>query len=292
MFINAKAGDNYKYHTLTSITSTTEINNQKNTTNQDTTTDLIFSVDNVDSEGNLSLSYKYDKIKLDIDANGVKQIIDSSSSDSSDTQSALYKSIIGKGFTTKMTKLGEVTEVNGIDKLIDSMVESMNSSNDESIKANVDEAKESLKSSFGDKTIKLIIQQSTRIFPDKNVKVGDSWEIGNTINSVVEIDTKTVYTLDKVEDKIAYISVKSEYKTDSSKPSDYMGMEMTTDITGVMLGTIKVDTRNCLLSEGDLTQTTKGTMGLKAPGTEGAQNETVEIPIDSLSKIIYSTTKM
>lgn len=292
MYINSNTGSNYKYHILTSITSTTEINNQKSTTTQDTTTDFIFSVDEVDSEGNLTLSYKYDKIKLDIDTNGAKNTIDTSSSDQSNTESAMYKSIIGKGFTTKVTKLGEVTEVNGIETLIDSMIESVYSSDDEDMKAYADEVKENLTSSFGEKSIKSLIQQATKIFPDKNVKVGTSWEIPTTVNSVVEIDTKTIYKLEKVKDNIAYISVKSEYKTDSSKPSDYMGMEMTTDITGIMSGTIKVDTRDCLISEGELTQTTKGSMSLKAPETEGGQSETVQIPVDTLSKINYSTTKM
>lgn len=292
LVITAKTGDSYKYHTLTSITSSSEMQNQKTTNKQDTTTDFIVTVDNVDSEGNFTMNYKYDSIKFESDSNGSKQTFDSSSSDSTDSSTSMYKSVIGKGFTTKMTKFGEVTEVSGVDELLDSMIQTMDFGEDENKETNIEDAKENLKTSFGDEALKSIIQQSTKVFPSDNIKVGDSWDIDTSVSSIVEIDTKTTYTLDKVEKKIAYISVKSEYSTDASKPSDYMGMEMTTDISGSMTGTITVDTRNCILSNGDMTQNMSGKMSVKIPSAEGSEAQTLDIPMDSTVKITYSTTKM
>lgn len=293
MYINVKSGDVYKYHTVTNITSNTEIVGQSTTAKQDTTTDFKVTIDSVDSEGNIKMNYTFDKIKFESEAAGEKQTYDSSNSDTDDF-SKVYKSIIGKGFTTKMTKQGAVTEVSGVDDLISTMLDAMEL--DTSDDAYLQETKTNLQSSFGDNALKTLIQQSTKVFPENDVKIGDTWSIENTINSIVEINTKTTYTLDKIENKIAHISVKSDFTTDSSKTHKYtqMGieMDMTTDLIGKTTGTIRVDTTNGFLSEGEITQKMTGKMSVVVPSIEGSKEETVDIPMDSTSKVTYSVTKM
>lgn len=290
MYINVKSGDTYKYNTLTSITSNTEIAGKSSTANQDTTTEFKITVDNIDSEGNITMNYVYDHIKFESESDGTKQTYDSKNKTDTGDFSNVYKSVIGKGFKTKMTKYGEVIEVTGVDDLLDTMAKALNLGiTDETY---IEETKESFKSTFGDNALKSLVQQSTKIFPNISVKVGDSWIIENTINSIVEINTKTTYTLDKIENKIAHISVKSDFTTDSSKTNDYMGMAMTTDLTGKMAGTIRVDTTNGFLSEGEITQNMSGKMSVVVPSIEGSEEQTVDIPMDSTSKITYSTTKM
>ena len=294
IYINVKAGDVYKYHTLTSITSNTEIMGESTSTTQDTTTDFKVTIDSVDSEGNITMNYMFDNIKFESEAAGEKITYDSSNNSDTDDFSKVYKSIIGKGFNTKMTKHGEVSEVSGVDDLIISMLDAMEL--DTSDDANIQETKTYLQSSFGDNALKTLIQQSTRVLPENDVKIGDSWTIENTINSIVEINTKTTYTLDKIQNKIAHISVKSEFNTDSSKTHKYPGMgidmDMTTDLTGKTTGTIRIDTTNGFLSEGEITQQMTGKMSVVVPSIEGSEEETVDIPMDSTSKVTYSITKM
>ncbi len=292
LFINAKAGDNYKYHMLMNQTTNTETMGQKTTSKQEMTTDYTISVADVDSEGNLTLNYKYDAVKMNIEANGTKQTIDSNTTDSSDPTSGIYKSMIGKGFSTKMTKYGEVKEISGIDEMINSMVESIDTGDNEEMAAFIEQTKVSLKESFGDETIKSSIQQSTNIFPKNGVKIGDSWDVNSSIKALVPMDIKTTYTLDKVEKGIAHISLKSEYKTDNSKASDFMGMKMTTDLSGTMAGTIRVNIKNGLLSEGEITQNMSGKMSINVPASDGAAEQTIDTPMDSISTITYTTTKM
>lgn len=292
LFINAKTGDNYKYHILMNQTTNTETLGQKTTSKQEMITDYTISVADVDSEGNLTLNYKYDAVKMDIEANGTKQTIDSNSTDSDDAASRIYKSLIGKVFTTKMTKYGEVKEISGIDEMINSMVESINLGDGEEMEAIIEQTKTSLKESFGDETLKSSIQQSTNIFPKGDVKIGDSWDINSSIKTVVQMDIKTTYTLDKVEKGIAHISLKSEYKTDNTKESDLMGMKMTTDISGTMTGTIRVNINNGLLSEGEITTNMSGKMSIIVPAFDGSDEQTIDAPMDSISTLTYTTTKM
>jgi len=55
----------------------------------------------VDSEGNLTVEYKYDAMKFDMDANGINESFDSKDANSDNPMAAIYNSFIGKGFTAK-----------------------------------------------------------------------------------------------------------------------------------------------------------------------------------------------
>jgi len=87
LYINAKAGESYKYHV--------------ETTNQNIAFDFIATVNEVDSEGNLTVEYKYDAMKFDMDANGINESFDSKDANSDNPMAAIYNSFIGKGFTAK-----------------------------------------------------------------------------------------------------------------------------------------------------------------------------------------------
>lgn len=131
LYINAKAGESYKYHVETVQTVDVKQNGQKITTNQNIAFDFIATVNEVDSEGNLTVEYKYDAMKFDMDANGINESFDSKDANSDNPMAAIYNSFIGKGFTAKMTKYGEVKEIGGVDDLLNSIVDSVDLGDDE-----------------------------------------------------------------------------------------------------------------------------------------------------------------
>lgn len=288
LYINAQAGDVYKYHTVSSIVSSSDIMGNTIAQKQDTTTDFIINIDSVDSDGSVTANYLYDYICFETDTNGTKQTYDSN--DTSE-ESVMYKNIIGKGFSTKITKYGEVTEVSGVDETLNTLIDSAYPGLDDD--ATRESLKTSFSSTFGDSAVKALVQQSTNIFPKTPIKKGDSWEISNTINTIVEINTTTTYTLDSINDNIANLSMKSEFITDKSEIHDYAGtgMEMTVDMTGNTTGTITIDTTNGFLSTGNLKQELSGTMSVTVPSIEGSEEEKVDIPMASTTTVTYSTTK-
>jgi hypothetical protein len=293
LFINAKSGDSYKYHVALNQTTNVEYGEETSKNNQNMVTDFIITVDDVDSEGNLAMSYKYDAIRIDSESDGNKQTIDSNNADDDDPVSKLYNSFIGKGFSVKMNKFGEVNEVSGVDELFDSMIASMGIDENESTQALMETMKEGLKDSYGDQALKSTIEQSTRVFPQtENIKVGDSWTVDNSFKSIMNIDMQITYTLEKVEGDVAHISVKSDIETDDSKTDDYMGMVMSADLSGKMTGTIKVNISNGFLSEGEIEQEISGKMNLMVPETEGGEGQSIELPMSFTTKATYSTTKM
>lgn len=287
-FINVKAGDEYKFLTETSIYANYDIYGQITSTTQNTSKEFKILVDSLDSNGNSSLKYVYDYVKLESETDGTKEVYDSSNP-IEDIYSKVYANLIGKSFNVNMTKYGKITELLGADEVIDDVVASLlPDDTDEEYLARV---KNTLYSSFGNATMRPIIQLPTNIFPEKKKKVGDSWTIESTIISVAEIDMKTTYTLDKIENNIAYISVQSEFTSDKTKTHDYQGMDMKADLTGNTTGSIKIDITNGLLSEGEINQKIKGKMIVNIPSFMGSQEETMDIPMNSTTKTTYSITQ-
>ncbi|MDP4091848.1 MAG: DUF6263 family protein [Bacillota bacterium] len=286
LYINVQKGDNYKYHVNSNTTSEVDLNGQSTKSVQKSSTDYTVSVQDVSSDGLMTLNYKFDAFKTDMEANGENQSFDSKNPDESNAMSSVYKNLIGKGFSAKMNKLGEVSEVTGIDSLLDSIMNSVDTKGNSEAKATIDQLKESLKSSFGDKAIISSIQQSSKVFPKGDVKVGDSWETTYSLNSIIAIDITTKYTLDKVDGDTAYVSLKSDYKTNPSKSMDLMGMKMKPDLSGSMTGNIKINIKNGFISSGDMKQELSGKMTVDA-GTAG----TMEMPMKITTTIDYSTVK-
>lgn len=285
LYINAKAGDVYKYHMVVNTTSDVETSGQKISTVQDMTQDFSVKIDEVDSEGNMSIAYTYDAVKLTNEAMGQKTTIDSKNTDASDPMSKMYSSIIGKSFTVKMSKLGEIKEVNGLSELMDSMISS-GLAGDESTEAIMGQVKDQLKQNFGDEAMKSSLEMTTKVFPKEGVKPGDTWNTTFSLNAVVKLDMTINYTLEKVEGEIAYVDMKADFKTDGSKAANFGGMEMKADLSGTMTGKMKVNVKNGFLSEGEMTQDMSGKMEVEIAGAGK-----MDMPLKSVSKVTYSTVK-
>jgi len=153
-------------------------------------------------------------------------------------------------------------------------VDSVDLGDDEGAQNLKEKIKESLGGSFSDEAMKSYVQSAV-IFPEN-----DGMKVGIT------------YTLDKIEGDTAYISVEADFKTDPSKPIEYMGMELVSDLSGTMTGDVKVNTKNGFLSEGEIIQQISGNMSLVIPAMEGIESQTLELPMESKVTITYSTTKM
>jgi len=291
LFINAKQGDSYNYHVEMNQTNNLEYAGEQISTKQNMSTDFSITVDDIDSDGNMTLNYTYSALKFETESNGEKQVFDSGNVDPDDPVSAVYNSIIGKGFTAKMTKSGEVKEIGGVDELLDSMIDSVDVGDSEIMKARLEELREGLKESFGEETLKASIEQSVSVLPkDKNIKVGDTWTVKDNVESIVNMDVDIYYTLDKIEKGIAYISVKSDYKTDSSEAIEFMGLKVLPDLVCNTTGTIKVNIENGFLSEGELDVTLAGKLAFDMPELEIDDAEEDQITLESTMKVIYSTS--
>ncbi len=295
--VNVSKGDSYKYHIEVSQTNRFELLGQNSTTKQDAIMDLDITVDDIEPNGDITMSYKYETLNVEIDADGVKSIISTDDGDSDDPMAMLYNGMVGKGFKVKMSKNGEVKDIIGVNDLLDSMIDSIANSIDieEDMQPFLSDMRENLKEILGDEVLRESISQSTSALPDVgDVKIGDSWTVKDELQTFMPMELETTYTLEKIEDGFAHISVKSEQRIQSADPINMFGIDMVPDLVSNTTGDVKINVKNGFLSEGEMEQKLTGKMTISMLGMEDLEDfdmGDMELPMETVTKTVYSITK-
>ncbi|MFT3981605.1 MAG: DUF6263 family protein [Ferruginibacter sp.] len=143
--------------------------------------------------------------------------------------------IIGKSITITL-KDNKVVDVTGMDSIL---TQAHDSSSRMMIEKMVE--KENLNQTFG---------MMFNIYPEKPVKVGDSWEKENEFQaSMMKMKVKTTYTLAGVKDGIAELTING--KIDSKGSMNQGNMEMTMDMKGTQKGRMGVKTESGYIDKGN-----------------------------------------
>ena len=164
----------------------------------------------------------------------------------------MFSTLIGKPFTVVFALDGSVKSVSGMGDIIKNMLESI--SDDEQLATQMGAQMSQM---FSDETMKNMFGQSFNAYPDNTVKVGDSWDMENTIPmNNMNLSIKTKNTLKKINKNKATIEVTGN-----------MDMEMEeSKFTGIQTGTTIIDTTTGLPVTNDVSLNMKGTV--KTQGME------------------------
>ena len=227
-----------------------------------------YSMEVTDDDGNTkTINAQYKDFKLNMKVMGMEIDVDTDKpapegsmedlkGNISGLMSKIFSTIKGKKFGMKVDKEGTVLEVTGFDQITSAMVDSLGLDEDSKEKI-----MQSAKQQFNDKDIKDQFAQIFYIFPQKEVKVGDSW--GKNYETVGKLPAKynTTYKVKEIEGDMVTLSA----KTDIQSSTEQMKME------GKQTGTLIVDSRSGLVVNADFEQeidiSTNGmSMALKGKG--------------------------
>ena len=185
---------------------------------------------------------------IDIDSDKPAPRDTSSSNNPLTMISSLFRGIKGQKFQMKVSEEGKVVEVTGVKQLAQNIIDSMVLN---------EEYKEMMTKSFSeqfnDESIREQFEQAFFIFPNKEVKVGDSWEKSYNTAGPAGGSFVTVYTVDEIEGEMVTLDLKSKISRGEGDQS----------MKGVQSGTMVVDSRTGLIMQADLDQEIEGTAGLK-----------------------------
>ncbi|MCY6960290.1 DUF6263 family protein [Clostridium brassicae] len=282
--LNLKKGDKYNIHVVNDQKTSVTAENQEIKSSQ--VMDMNFSIDvkDVDKDKNTTVDYKYDSIKMSAESNGQKMEYDSKKNDSNNPLGAIYGGIIGKGFTVKLDKKGQVLDIKGMNELLDSLVEKIPASDQEK-KA----VKDALKENFGDEAIKSMVKQTMNYYPQKSIKTGDTWENKYDIKAIFPMSVSNKWKLIGEKDGALNVEVQSTIAADTkNKPIDFMGLKANMKLDGDCKGTIDISKDNGLIQKGSMTQNMNGNMEILA---SNVTPKNVKMPMKITSKITYETTK-
>jgi len=161
---------------------------------------------------------------LDIDANKVNQ---------NDPQSKIFNGILNFPIIISMKKDGNILSVKGGEALIDNMLTTANIKDEFTLEL----MKTSLENDFGSKALADTYKQMTYFYPNKMVKVNDTWEN----NYSGELTASNVWELLSIKNNEAKILAEGTVFMDIENPGILMSLkgmqeiELTTNMTNGFL---------------------------------------------------------
>lgn len=196
-----------------------------------------------------SVTTSYKKIHMNMSVMGMEIDIDSDKpQDNGETDPAknplgmmskMITSIVDKPFVIKVNEEGKVLEVTGFDKIINDMIDAMKV--DEAIKA---QTQASMKDQFSEQNIKDQFAQVFYIFPNKEIKVGDTWEKSYSTGGKMAANYTTTFTVKDIDGNNVALTTKTKIGSGST------GQEM----DGTQSGNVLVDSKTGLMINAEFDQ--------------------------------------
>lgn len=152
----------------------------------------------------------------------------------------VFGAIKGRKFIMKVNSEGQVVEVSGFKEMANSIVDSMGLEGEEMAQVK-EQMKQSFDKQFNDADMKSQFERMFYIFPNKQVKVGDSWEKTTTTSGQMPAKYNSTYTVKEIEGDMVTLEEKSKIQSSNEK------MEM----KGTVEGTLVVDSRSGLVVSAD-----------------------------------------
>lgn len=210
-----------------------------------------YSLDIIDDDGSIkTISSKLERFKMNTVMMGFNVDIDTDDPVSKDTADVkknpleLMKKVFGalKGtrFNMKVNREGKITEVSGLENLGDKLATELGL--DESEKTT---ASGGLDKAFNKDEIARNFERFWYIFPNKEVKVGDSWKKTSSFGGQVPATFESTYKVTDIEGDMVTLEEKSLI---SSKKD---AGDKTFETSGEISGTVTVDSRSGLLVNSD-----------------------------------------
>ncbi len=195
-----KKGDKFNYKM---VAKTSNMEKSPATENkevkQDNEINYFYSkeVDGVDAAGIVSFKVNFDTITISSSMGDQNIKYNSNVNDSVKLNPAFiqYNAVINNPFYIRVSAQGEITDVYGMEKIYEVLFKALGDTLKE-------KDKQEIKQSFGEESIKEILQQEYQICPAAIVAVDSNWTKSfNTTVLFFEVVNNAKYTLKSVEDK-------------------------------------------------------------------------------------------
>lgn len=205
-------------------------------------TDYIFDITE-GHNGDKDIKVTYNRLFMKSNAMGNAMTLTSDDQDS--IKKNPFSGLKGASFYMTISPTGVVKTVAGIDKMLDNMAVRMSKDTSQ-----IKQFKSALSKQFSNEIVKQTMESSFKIYPDRVVKIGDSWTVDTKMQMSMPIETITQYTLKEVKDGIAILSVKG---TLISKGNfEAMGNKMETDLRGTNSGETSIDVKTGIVQNSHL----------------------------------------
>jgi len=264
---NYQAGKKYDFSITSDQIINQKINGRNINLNQSIGTDYTFDIAD-GNNGDKNIKVIYNHINIKSVAGSSTMTFDSDQQDS--TKQNPFSALKGATFNMVSGANGEIKSVTGVEKMLDNIAAKM--SKDASQASQI---KNSLSKQFNSEAMKQTMESSFRIYPDKPVKIGDSWTVDTKMQMSMPIETITTYTLKEVKDGIAILGVNG--KLISKGGFETPGNKMETDLKGTNSGDVELDIKTGMIINGHLR--------IEMIGTMKSSGQNIDFEMQGINKI-------
>lgn len=149
----------------------------------------------------------------------------------------MFGALKGQKFTMKVNPEGKITEVTGFENMAENMANSLGLDKEEK-----EEMMKGFKGQFNADEIKQNLERFWYIFPNKEVKVGDSWDKTTVMSGKMPGTYKSTYKVTEIEGDMVTLDEISKIQ---SKEGEAISL------TGEVKGTLVVDSKSGLVVTAD-----------------------------------------
>lgn len=207
-----------------------------------------YSMDvNGDDSGTKTIVSSFERFKLKTEVAGFNIDVDTDKPVSSDTAelkkdpmqifNRIFGSIKGQKFTMKVNPEGKITEVTGFENMAENIAGSLGLDEDEK-----QEMMKEFNGQFNADEIKQNLERFWYIFPNKEIKVGDTWDKVSEVGGKLPARYKSTYKVTDIEGDMVTLEEVSKIE---SKGDEKLSL------SGEVTGTIVVDSRSGLVVTAD-----------------------------------------
>ena len=270
---NPAKGETYLYRFDTEMLQKQTINEQEMTMNS--TMEMVVEMIIRDkSKSEISVDYAYKEIVMAMSAPMVNMTFDSKNSDENLSEvekmmAKIFRGFIGKTMNIKFRPDGSVLSVSGFEAIMNDMINNMVSVCPPEEQQAMLQTVGALSQSFNDEAIKNQFSQSFTTYPDKKIRVGDSWSGSNTIAmaGLMNADMEILNTLTSIKNNVATIDAVSTFKFTNVAGTDG-------ELSGESKGESTIDAKTGMLINSTSTLTLDGKLVVQG----------MEIPVSMVSK--------
>ena len=266
--LNLKEGDSYLFKMAMNNVVNQDMMGMKVQVDQNMTTETGFNVIGIAENGNYLVKQTYKRVVMDISTNGQKMHFDSDAEDAAESPLSSIKKIVGVTLTYELSPKGDVSNVKGIDKLLQDMAP----------------AQAKMLSEIADK------DKLSNIFsymPKEKVTTGDSYTKTVKLKEVMGIEVETKYTIESINTEKASIKLHSDIEFNPDKPIEQDGMKMKMEGKGTQSGVYQVNLKTGMADSAKTEQDLDMTIRMKNPQT----GKDMSIPMKMTSIIRFTVIK-
>jgi hypothetical protein len=259
--LNLEKGKTYVYATKTNMTMDMDMMGKSMTTTANIDFGFKMKVDDIDPQHNYNVTASYDAIRFKMNAMGMDMGYDSKNPGDTSKENMMngmfrkiFSSMVGKSFKLLMSSNGEVMKIDGLKELVESMSANINVP-----EAMREQMKKQMNESFNEDQIRQSFAQAFSIYPDKPVKVGDSWTktTGRVVNNM-NMNQDIKYTVKEIRDNSVLLDMDGTIK--SSQATDSVAAKV--DMSGNEKGTMELQRTTGMVNHGNIDMDLKlSTMG-------------------------------